>query len=167
MEKIFFAKYLPVAGEVQEGDKYLETLVFSINEVLTHSGMVYYGDELNGTYKIPLIQSVEGGISPKDFIIKVKLFLCTRDIKVGDQVYWEYPKGISPTCLTVAAIPETTEGLSYLDENYLLTYPSEIVTCNRNIFKPIGEFIPSRSSHIKEGDEFDMEEARKLVSFDL
>lgn len=167
MNKKFFAKYLPVEGEVHEGDKYLDRLVPWVKKPLTHSGMVYYGDELNGTYRNPIIQAVEGTTSPKNCIRKVKLFLCTRDIQIGDQVYWEYPKGITPACLTVVAIPEITSGLAGLDDKYLLTCPSEISAFSLDIYKPIGEIIASRSLHIEDGDEFNTDEARKLIAIEL
>lgn len=63
----YFAKYLPVEGEIKKGDKLIDPTLDSLGviEALTD----------NEGVKI----KARGGS-------KVKLFLCSRDIKVGDRV---------------------------------------------------------------------------------
>lgn len=123
--KKYFAKYLPVEGEIKPGDK------FSDNQL----GICIRGKEN------PWVEW-KGGIT--NLVIdedhrKVKLFLCSRDIQVGDKVKTE---GI-----------EDRE-LKYIDKTGTLFFTNgddcEPTVC----FKVIGEISPE-ATWIKEGDEFD------------
>jgi hypothetical protein len=116
--KKYFAKYLPVEGEIKEGDK----IAFegNMNDILTF-----------GTEVIP----------PKKYSDKkVELFLCGRDIQVGDTIYADnnYPNGI----IISEEIFQTYESIKYLTNPH---------------FKVIGK-ITKDAIWVKDGDEFDVEE---------
>jgi hypothetical protein len=79
----YFAIYLPVEGEIEKGD----IIPYMVN-ILTYAKFLWWGVE-DTKYKWCIIEN-DGGYqyqyaAPKD-IKKVKLFLCTRDIQVGDRV---------------------------------------------------------------------------------
>jgi hypothetical protein len=122
--KKYFAKYLPVEGEPKEGD------------------MVIY-KEVGWTenYEEALKAAVYGDPIP----IKVKLFLCSRDIQVGDEVHIPYPSGevrIKPTEASIIAIGN--------------------VAAKNNGYKVVGEISPE-ATWVKEGDEFNEEEVKRVV----
>lgn len=113
----YFAKYLPVEGEIKEGD------MFSVNGFVGPT-------ILKADKDIPITAGV--GIK------KVKLFLCSRDIQVGDTVIdqvgrkWENME----ECFVI-----TSRGWNEL-------HPKQ--PC----YKVIGE-ISQEATWVKEGDEFD------------
>jgi hypothetical protein len=114
--KTYFAKYLPVEGEIKEGDyfKYHESDVFQCKDITDIDGDCY----------------------------KVKLFLCSRDIQVGDQVYYlqdgEYLKSI--------CTQSNDDGIDI--DHPVHFYPPEV-------FKVIGEISPDAATRVKEGHEFE------------
>lgn len=63
--KQYFAKYLPVEGEIKEGDTY----------------------RVKGTEKI-LVANKYFKEMDQSLLEKVKLFLCSRDIQAGDEYYF-------------------------------------------------------------------------------
>lgn len=99
-----FAKYLPVEGEIKEGDN-----ITNKNKLFT-----------------PTIWTADKADVNKDNIEKVKLFLCSRDIQVGDKVI------------------DSIDGKEYEVKSGFL--PPEMV-------KAIGEISPE-AKWVKEGDEF-------------
>lgn len=113
--KQYFAKYLPVEGEIKEGDYYS-----SATGIYKHTGGKNY--VILSTYK------------------KVKLFLCSRDIKVGDKVF----------CFDVHLNNPLHPPERYIDPWRIRT---EGDTCNACI-KVIGEISPN-AIWVKEGDEFE------------
>lgn len=79
--KKYFAKYLPVDGEIKKGDEYINSEI-KVGEPTY--GKIYIG--------LPLvIEMGHKGVGYKDkdyfrkYMRKVKLFLCSRDIQVGDE----------------------------------------------------------------------------------
>lgn len=134
--KKYFAKYLPVEGEINKGDKVLDTLNEQYDTWLDDDKCDEYGH-----YK------------------KVKLFLCSRDIQVGDTVKChstkdEHKNGVYDCEVRVVDISEehtvrvTMEGWEEdlpIPRNYLL--------------KVIGEISPE-ATWVKEGDEFDETEIK-------
>ncbi len=64
--KPYFVKYLPVPGEIKEGDKF----------IVPDSNVIYERNIL-GTHDRSHVEK------------KVKLFLCSRDIQVGGKVVYE------------------------------------------------------------------------------
>lgn len=113
--KPYFAKYLPVEGEIKDGQ-----MGISINNALyTHA------EHLGKEYGKP-----------------VKLFLCSRDIQVGDTVHYLYDYDIEWV----------------VDKVFKTTFKSGSTECPLNVFyKVIGEISPE-AKWVKEGDEFDEEE---------
>ena len=107
--KQYFAKYLPVEGEIKMGDKFFEEGL-GIGTRRNKEGLY-------------------------DFQ-KVKLFLCSRDIQVGDEVQL-YKSGFE------------------LGDKVKITSESNLEIAKMGMgFKVIGE-ISSEATWVKEGDEFD------------
>jgi hypothetical protein len=126
--KKYFAKYLPVEGEMKEGCIAKEK--YSINPkivevvAINEDGMIKCkGDNL---WYVP------------EALQTVKLFLCSRDIQVGDKV-----RGLDGS------------------EEIIMTEGDKQLLFDGNIFKVIGEISPD-ATWVKEGDEFD-EDDWKLV----
>lgn len=116
-KKKYFAKYLPVEGKITDP----EMVMFKIDGKWTEPCEFesFVGNE---------IEEVKQG----------KLFLCSRDIQVGDMCY----KG-NDYSLAASIIPKHKEALEYLmKEDY---------------HKVIGQISPN-AQWVKEGDEFDEEE---------
>lgn len=105
--KPYFAKYLPVEGEIKEGDMYWFN--GSPTELRKDNN------------------DAHGMCSCK----KVKLFLCSRDIQIGDKVRW----------LT---------GNGEWGNSVVTGDPSKLI----ETYKVIGEISPE-AIWVKEGDEFD------------
>lgn len=120
--KTYFTKYLPVEGEILKGDTYK----------VTSEGAIAFGE----------IRVAPGDRGDTIGAQKLKLFLCSRDIQVGDNVYRE-PESWKvfdkqPT--------DTNHGLWGFMRN---VKPDD--------FKVIGEVSPE-AVWVKEGDEFDADQ---------
>lgn len=133
MNKPYIVKWLPVSGEVEEGDRYMLTSP----------------DIIHTCFKTP-----EGTLSTFLFTSKpkkVKLFLCSRDIKVGDKFFRRYANSTTEhtsemVCIAIGDGVFYSEGINdtIQSENYLS-------------YKVIGE-IPSSCKWVKEDDEYSEEE---------
>ena len=126
--KKYFAKYLPVEGEIKEGDKAKEK--YSINPKIVNVIAVNVDGLVN-------CEGQDLWYAP-EALQKVKLFLCSRDIAVGDKVYEELADG------TYGEEFEWTEEINKYNST----------DC---VFKVIGEISPE-ATWVKEGDEFDEDE---------
>jgi hypothetical protein len=104
----YFAKYLPVEGEVTPGDYYFQP--YQEGQI----GIANKDDYMEGAYMEDT---------------KAKLFLCSRDIHVGDEFFY------TPSQTWVK-----------LTDSYREPTPDD--------FKRIGEVSPN-ATWVKEGDEFD------------
>jgi len=123
--KQYFAKYLPVEGEIKEGDKILWN-----GKITTAIDTVY-----------------------SNLTKKVKLFLCSRSIQVGDEVY--PTKYMFEAGSIVGGFKEDSNTIFYFkgkDPKILKNLHS-----TGNWGKVIGE-ISKEAIWVKEGDEFDEEE---------
>lgn len=125
--KPYFAKYLPIEGEIRK------------------DSVVLYGPN-NNHFSVEEVDNdivilIGGGICSLKDCIRVKLFLCSRDIQVGDKVK------IDGTYEEIT-IP------SYMDEKGIF-----IMAKNKAWLKVIGEVSPE-ATWVKEGDEFDEEQIR-------
>lgn len=125
--KPYFAKYLPVEGEIKEGEVY-HSKWRSENKFYHYStcakienGRVYPTEGVGAESGFPL----EDGT-------KVKLFLCSRDIQVGDLLY-------NPITNTEAVCRDVEHAIKV------------------GYVKKIGEISPE-ATWVKEGDEFDESE---------
>jgi hypothetical protein len=116
--KQYFAKYLPVEGEIKEGDL-----------ISGPTGLVYATPlEYTSAFK------------------KVKLFLCSRDIQVGDKIKSTQDERV----LTVNKIKINDRHTIYYDKNK--HWFSEL-----EAFKVIGEISPD-ATWVNEGDEFEFKD---------
>lgn len=125
--KPYFAKWLPVEGEIKEGD-----WVLSAHKDPNLSDYLYHliGEEL-------ALYQRDCKYYPGK---KVKLFLCSRDIQVGDKV-WSQDKGFF----------EADQMLININTNAAVSFKYPPI-------KVIGEISPNALSFVKEGDEFDKED---------
>lgn len=108
----YFTKYIPVEGEIEEGDYYFDGTL--LNQKLSS-------------------ESWRVGKSWR----KVKLFLCSRDIQVGDKIKDE---------------GDLSQEFELNNEYYLRLYKEKGCT---NHFKVIGEISPDAISYVTEGQEFE------------
>lgn len=124
--KPYFAKYLPIEGEIKKGDKFR----WIINSEV--QGEVHTCNE--------------EGKRPEKYQ-KVKLFLCSKDIQIGDTVHYTYDHNLK---WVVDKVFSTTF-ISGSGEHPINT-----------IYKVIGEISPE-AIWVKEGDEFDEDQIKKMV----
>lgn len=134
--KTYFAKYLPVEGEMKEGGKYI-----------TNCGNVYNADKESIEAHKELEKS-QGKKVINDYFKPVKLFLCSRDIQVGDKVVQDKEKPFNPDSLAV------------IDKEHLEMHKMY------GHFKVIGEVSPD-AIWVTENMEFGEESVRKRVSVEL
>jgi hypothetical protein len=141
--KKYFAKYLPVEGKIKEGDWVMNT---------TSPGAYHKWEALSNVHEFTTTTK------------KVKLFLCSRDIKEGDTIF-NINGGKSHI---VKFISDNTYDVNYryidpgdlMGERYVCDcIPKDVC------YKVIGEISPDALSYVKEGDEFDEEEVRIIWNF--
>lgn len=122
--KTFFAKYLPVEGELNKGDisfwddseGFLSEKFFTVTEsVLAHAYAMRWK--------------------------KYKLFLCSRDIQVGDTYHYS---------ITEIDVCDSEIRLEQIKEQEKLH--------GQKRFKVIGVVSSDALSYVKDGDEFDAEQ---------
>jgi hypothetical protein len=131
----YFAKYLPVEGEIKKGDYYR-------SHAIDAEGIYKAGedDKYGNGNKLPT-QASEGR-----YKTKVKLFLCSRDIiKVGD-LYFNKDYNYFKTCFEIPN-DAVCGNIIYFDDTSLFDYVKDCI-------KVIGEISPE-AVWIKEGDEFE------------
>lgn len=129
--KEFFAKYLPVPGEIKESDR-------AFWNVQTNRVFAPSLDEKNiGNWKSLLRKVRTAQHRP------VKLFLCTRNIQVGDEV------------MDINSNQTFIVGNIKGDEVY--DKKDNWVRLKKNCIKVIGEISP-KATWVTEGDEFDKNE---------
>ena len=130
--KEFFAKYLPVPGEIKESDR-------AFWNVQTNRVFAPSLDEKNiGNWKSLLRKVRTAQHRP------VKLFLCTRNIQVGDEV------------MDINSNQTFIVGNIKGDEVY--DKKDNWVRLKKNCIKVIGEISPEALSYVKDEDEFDKDE---------
>lgn len=115
MEKKYFAKFLPVEREIKKGDK----AQYRTGEIIS------YDVQLN-----------------TDNLKKVKLFLCSRDIQVGDSVF--------------EILSDKTLGDEFIWTEDINKYNYQYIE-DDIVFKVIGEISPE-AIWVKELMEFDEDE---------
>jgi len=123
--KLYLAKYLPVEGEIKEGMKY----------ILTKSlGLGAYKEGYIGTAAIDFTKEAQEDQGGKI----LKLFLCSRDIQVGDKVF------------EILADKSIGEEFEWTEEIH--KHNHQFIE-DGDVFKVIGEISPE-ATWVKEGDEF-------------
>ncbi len=120
--KKYFAKYLPVEGNINGGEYYkskkyphLEAKVVTAN----------WSKQILDFYDVQ----------------KVKLFLCSKDIQIGDKVVQDKEKSFNPNSLAI------------IDKEHLEMHKMY------GHFKVIGEISPE-ATWVKEGDKFGILEVK-------
>lgn len=129
--KPYFCKFLPVEGEIKEAER-----IYWKGKVYTHVPILSnFRDKTFG-----IIEGEKQGTHiPWDEGKPIKLFLCSRDIKVGDTIHDE------------------DGGVYELNNSsYLEGYKNRNCT---HMFKVIGEISPE-AGWVKEGDEFDKDQIK-------
>lgn len=126
MSKLYFTKYLPIEGEIKEDDT---------------------------TFRMGKVQKANLNF-PKDYQQKVKLFLCSRDIQVGDEYTYEESKG---KLLKKEGNTITTEWLEGFNKGKKST--DHIVMFN-HAFKVIGEVSKDALTYVTEEMEFEENEIK-------
>jgi hypothetical protein len=146
----YFAKYLPVEGEIKSG--WLEV-----------AGVM--GKYRNEDDKFIYIQTPDGHVwsrKKEGARTYYKLFLCSRDIQVGDKAWFQLTKH-SPL-KELPCIDKDIEGIilrEYVTDSEIYnhyTTPDQLNQC----FKVIGEISPD-ATWVKEGDEFDEDEVQFYI----
>lgn len=130
MNKPYFAKLLPVKGEIKEGDLC----------TCPHKGKGINVGKGQPKQVIVLFTYTKARHLCKD-CTKVKLFLCSRDIQVGDKIHSDGLEG---------EYIGTPDNFAYIKTSDGHTSSRRPETC----FKVIGEISPD-ATWVKEGDEFD------------
>lgn len=147
MKKKYIAKYLPVEEEIKEGDRYKEK-----GNRYKEKG----NSNLIGIAKIPKDWN-NPHTSYYDGYQKVELFLCSRDIKVGDKVY-------VPVYETYGKVQDTYRESKTEVEVSGRFYPE--VFPKEDLIKPIGKISPE-AKWVKEDDEFDEDEIHYPYATDI
>jgi hypothetical protein len=124
--KSYFAKYFPVEGEIKEGDTTFYENKFKKVEMLGKTLVIW-----NGECHIQILKEK-----------KYKLFLCSRDIQIGDTYYNESFEFTKYPNKSIAG--SSTE---WVGEN--------------GSYKVIGEISPE-AIWVKENDEFEEEEIKRV-----
>ena len=162
--KEYFAKYLPVEGEIKEA------------KFILYNGEAYNHIPVFSNFKDKTFGILEGqthGIHiPIDEAKIAKLFLCSRDIKAGDEVLVEpnaiklYSEGYRFKLLelrehTYKDVPDKIYKIPFIETTANPNKPELIGTSRdwllENLYTVIGEISP-KAKWVKEGDEFDEEE---------
>lgn len=142
----YFAKYLPVEGEIKKGDYYR-------SHAIDAEGIYKAGedDKYGNGNKLPT-QASEGR-----YKTKVKLFLCSRDIQVGDE--FTTNQGLGYKEFKTGKV-ERIEGKKIWMEGESVYYDLDPLIEVENWFKVIGEISPE-AIWVKEGDEFESDQIEK------
>lgn len=152
MSKPYVAKYLPVEGEIKIGDR-VESESSGKQKVLV-TGITKKGDYI--TDEPDFYEPDSYFVLPKKKAKKFskQLFLCSRDIQVGDTV-WDTVNHKFEEVET-SFIAENTEHAKNVHCWYLKRPSNECKVFNeaRLLIKVIGEISPE-ATWVEEGDEFD------------
>lgn len=151
--KPYFAKDLPIEGEIKEGD-----IVQGQPDIHGNNPLFYHITEIDIAKN--RARSIKGQALYLDQLKKVKLFLCSRDrIQIGDEYCTKTGKHI---CINIS------KGIG---DNY---FPKEmLVWCKGdnqiNLWSPISECvkvigeISSEAIWVKDGDEFNEYQVRRFT----
>lgn len=147
MNKPYFAKYLPVEGEIKESDKYIAT---------TQDAMKLFPNVLVAKKDSYILLGYQGNFK------KVKLFLCSRDIQVGDKVYRNDSK-INESFIVGSFLMSGETRTGWYAEGFAINPKKKLQGARgiRNYGKIIGE-ISSEATWVTEGDEFDEDELQSV-----
>lgn len=141
-EQKYFAKYLPVDGDIQVGDWFL---VDGPYDIAGHGNIMRCIKVLsNGNVCCDLCGQTHQLGYYRGYVKKVKLFLCSRDIQVGDTLFH------IPTYKYVECKYESV--LNKMKEKEFL----------EKYIKVVGEISPE-AVWVKEGDTFNNDEIKQHI----
>ena len=137
MSKKYFAKYMPVEAQGDLGCKWQwdNNIQNTGWEDITPSDM----DAI-----------IAHGLKPSPEFRKVKLFLCSRDIKVGDKYSVDGDVFLEAYKVDIKTFEIIQKG-----------FQKGIVSSSEVPFKVIGEISPE-ATFVKEGDEFDEDDIEHI-----
>lgn len=140
----YFAKFLPVEGEIKEGD-YCYDKYFGFGKAIMDGELCFHiPREGNiGSITTPISRNL-------DDKRPYKLFLCSRDIQSGDKAYQEFG---DKTISEEYDFPKVFDNWTWAYKN---SVPNHTVHID-NLFKVIGE-ISKDAIWVKEGDELNEEQ---------
>lgn len=149
--KPYFAKLIVVEGEIKEGDSLFITTLKDYKDNTEHRAFI---QEASTT----LLENISNSkvMNPQ----KVKLFLCSRDIQVGDKVTYKSHAGnwfkgtVAVTTNSYTAMEEDRDPDS--TDGFYMTYET------KDVYKIIGEISP-KATWVKEGHEFDDSEVAIMM----
>ena len=161
----YFAKFLPVEGEIKDGDWTIDkNILSSPDRQLVQILKVDYPET---NYKSGKTETGTYSSAGLDKLQKVKLFLCTNDIQVGDKIrsssYIRVEKWPSGKPLHINGNSHDLSKKLEVKEFNTGEYGHDIMTVEGvlvfkgSAFKVIGE-ISKDAIWIKEGDVFEEEE---------
>lgn len=153
-QKPYFTKLMPVEGEIKSDDSF--SFISPLRDVHI-AGVVTDSQIVNKAGNITFTN--------KSVLTKVKLFLCSRDIKVGDKaatihdprMYWD----VLADGDTVSTVT-TYRGYWRVNLDYAVIGMDAQWIRKEDVFKIIGEISPE-ATWVKEGDEFDDKEVMFYV----
>lgn len=131
--KKYFAKYLPVEGKIKEGEPYL------------NKGVLFFADPVFDEGNNP------NNSNPRITNKKAVLFLCSREIQVGDEITW----------IGTGGSPQTPFGTKMKHDT-----PLTSGIMHENWIKVIGEISPE-ATWVKEGDEFDLKDFNPISAANI
>lgn len=144
--KPYFAKYLPVEGEIKEGDRVKLPTEFIATAVIENGKIGWHALNNNTIGHVYFLVGSK----------KVKLFLCSRDIQIGDKVLCPMPYQNNKLEEFIITEKPKNYHLDMLVGRFAdgreMKEPAYL---NQSTFKIIGEISPDALSYIKEGDEID------------
>lgn len=160
--KPYFVKYLPVEGEIEEGDWVLasnEKIGTRLAQAISIHGNVHKYDFVDEDLKKDVYYE-EFQFWNKGYSKKVKLFLCSRDIEVDDKLKFKLDKNAKWMDVTLKEVYELN-GIQVPIVKYEGQTTIVHTTFDDCLIKVIGE-ISLEATWVKEGDEFGEDEVRIL-----
>lgn len=141
----YFTKYLPVDGDIKVGDKIRSES--SSKHAVTVTTIDEDGDYVTDELDFHEYMDRSYFVVRKNKAVKIdnKLFLCSKNIQVGDNAFYNIgyktePKSIEDEC-----------DLDFIHRS--------------DGYKVIGEISPDALSYVKEGQEYDESEVGILYNF--
>ena len=132
--KKYFTKYIPVEEKIKEGDKFIaDALSKDESPDICIAGLNVDLHLINNLKKYP----------------KVELFLCSRDVQVGDE-------------FNNTEIPNKVYTADIIDEKFIECYKHDCCVPKQYCYKVIGSISPD-AIWVEENDEFDENEIRRLT----
>lgn len=170
MNKPYFTKYLPIDGEIKVGDKIILNNAHPQGRIrtayrITQNNRLWNGldwDTIKGKhYFIDPTPKDGAGFATELECKKAQLFLCSKDIKVGDKFRCELFEEFKCKKITEG------DGLNHFPKETLI-WTWDRSTKNIKYWRPASECfkvigpISQEATWVKEGDKFNEDEWRNV-----